>query len=74
MDVKETNEYFQSWGGDYENTELLTDDGNNWRVKSSDGTKTYNVSFVSRGDSDEVSLWECDCKAGQNGKTCKHIK
>jgi hypothetical protein len=70
--VRETNELFHLWGGNYENAEMLTADGNKWRVKSSDGVTVYSVLFVCRA-SDDVGLWECNCPAGRNGKTCKHI-
>ena len=70
---QETNDQIQSWGGQFAAAEMLDESGNHWRVRSSDGTRNYSVQFAGRGESDGVSLWTCDCPAGQHGKTCKHI-
>jgi hypothetical protein len=45
-----------------------------YAVPSSNGKGTYTVRYAGRGDCAEVRLWECDCPAGQHGKTCKHIR
>lgn len=49
---------------------------NEFQVPSSDGSKNYTVKYCGSGDADPdyISLWECNCPAGQHGKTCKHVK
>ena len=40
----------------------------------SDSGNTYSVSYCGGGDEHgDVRIWECDCRAGQFGKVCKHI-
>ena len=51
----------------------IKQNGDAYLVPSSKGTELYRVTFEGRGDSDEA-LWRCTCMAGQNGRTCKHLK
>jgi len=46
-----------------------------YRVESNSGN-TYTVKYCGSGDGDPeyCALWECDCPAGQYGRTCKHVK
>lgn len=74
MTTEQVNQELRSWGNGWTKAEMLTDNGNRWAVQSSNGKRRYNVTFEGRGDSDEVSLWGCDCPAGVHGKTCKHIR
>lgn len=51
------------------------DDGNLYRVRSSDGKRDYSVRFEGCPEymNENVQTWSCDCPAGQHGKICKHI-
>ena len=49
------------------------ENGNAYAVHSNSGND-YTVRFVGRPDNnDGVTLWECDCPAGQHGRDCKHL-
>ncbi|MEN6370947.1 MAG: hypothetical protein ABFD64_02955 [Armatimonadota bacterium] len=45
-----------------------------YSVPSSDGQRHYQVKFVGRSEDGFAKLWDCNCAAARNGKTCKHIK
>ena len=50
------------------------EDGNTFDVVSPSGGR-YRISYAGSGDADPeyVALWNCDCPAGQHGRTCKHL-
>lgn len=46
-----------------------------YKIKSNSGN-TYQISYNGSGDADPdyISLWKCNCPAGQHNKMCKHLK
>jgi len=45
-------------------------------VVQSDSGASYHVRYCGSGDADPeyLAIWDCDCAAGQHGRTCKHVR
>ena len=51
----------------------ILDNPERYIIPSTDGTKEYTVAYTGFKDG-FANTWQCDCKAGKNGKECKHFR